>query len=388
MTLAAAGLPPVLRPLMFGNFVIGTGVMVVPGTLNQISASLRVDAATAGQLISASALMMAVTAPLLAAVVAGWDRRRLLALSLLWFGLLHIACALVREMELLLPLRVLAAISPAVFTPQAASCVGLLVPPQQRGRAITFIFMGWSLASVFGMPLASYVGGVLGWQSAFVLVGVMSLAAAAWVWRALPDRIRTPALSLAHWGQTLRSPALMLCVAVTMMSSAGQFIVFAYFAPYWDQRLGITPGELSLLFLAFGAFGLAGNLLMTRHLNQLGTDRAVLLGLGGIALSLLLWPLGETLLLAILVCVPWALGCFATNSVQQARLVGLAPTLASASIALNSSAMYIGQALGSTSGGGLISALGFGPLHWGALAGVMAAMALSVLASRQGPRPS
>ena len=76
----SAPLPALVWPLLFGNFVIGTGVMVVPGTLNEISASLDVSVATAGQLISAGAVLMALGAPLLAAVVAGWDRRRLLAL--------------------------------------------------------------------------------------------------------------------------------------------------------------------------------------------------------------------------------------------------------------------------------------------------------------------
>ncbi|MFL6664918.1 MAG: MFS transporter, partial [Rhizobacter sp.] len=64
--------------LLFGNFVIGCGVMVVVGTLNEISSGLAVSVATAGQLISAGALLMCVGAPLFAAFVAGWDRRRLL----------------------------------------------------------------------------------------------------------------------------------------------------------------------------------------------------------------------------------------------------------------------------------------------------------------------
>jgi predicted MFS family arabinose efflux permease len=50
---------------------------------------------------------------------------------------------------------VLAVISPAIFTPQAAASVGLLVSPAQRGRAVTFVFLGWSVASVMGMPLSA-----------------------------------------------------------------------------------------------------------------------------------------------------------------------------------------------------------------------------------------
>ncbi len=382
MSAAGARLPPVLWPLLFGNFVIGTGVMVVPGTLNELSASLNVSAASAGQLISSGAFMMAVAAPLFAAVVAGWDRRRLLALSLLWYGLLHAACALADSLATLLPLRVLAVVAPAVFTPQAAACVGLLVPLEQRGRAITFIFLGWSVASVLGMPLASFIGGTLGWRQAFLMVALMSAVGAAWAWKTLPDSIRPPALSRAAWLETLRSRALMLCVGVTVLSAAGQFVMFSYFAPYWHQRLGVTPGQLSLLFLAFGSFGLLGHVLMMRYIGRLGADRAVLLGLAGIATSLLAWPLGSTLLLAMLVSIPWALGCFSTNSAQQARLVGLAPALASASVALNTSALYIGQALGAALGGLVIAGGDFDALSWVGLVGVTLALGVSALAGR------
>lgn len=380
---AEAPLPRVLWALMFGNFVIGSGVMVVPGTLNDISASLSVSVAGAGQLISAGALLMCIGAPLFAAVVAGWDRRRLLVLTMLWYGLLHVACTFASSFVGLLPLRVLTMAAPAIFTPQAAACVGLLVPPEQRGRAITFVFLGWSVASVLGMPLGAYVGGTLGWRAAFAMVGVLAVVSAAWIWRAMPNGVKPPPLSLAAWKEVLGSPALMLCVLVTVLYSAGQFVLFAYFAPYYKVRIGITPGELSLLFAWFGAFGLLGNILLSRHVDRLGAARCVLIGISLMATSLLLWPLGTSLWLAALVSIPWALGCFSSNSSQQARLVGMAPALAAGSIALNTSAMYAGQAVGAASGGWLISRDLMGALNWVGLAILVVAMGVSVAASRR-----
>jgi predicted MFS family arabinose efflux permease len=379
-------MPAVLWPLLFGNFVIGTGVMSVPGTLNEISTSLEVSVATAGQLISAGALLMCLGAPLLAALVAGWDRRRLLALSMAWYALLHLACALAPGFGWLLVLRVLALIPPAIFTPQAAASVGLLVPPEQRGRAITFIFLGWSLASVLGMPLSAYVGGTLGWRSAFGVVAVLSVVSAAWVWRSVPDGVKPPALSLAAWQETFRSRALMVGVAVTVLSAGGQFVQFSYFAPYFKQKLGLSPGELSLYFMCFGAFGLLGNIVMSRYIDRIGAPRAVMVGLGLMAASLLAFPLGTSLLLASAVSVPWALGCFSSNSAQQARLVGIAPALASATVALNSSALYAGQAIGAATGGWLIIRHGMDSLHWAAFAGVLAAMGASALAAHYARR--
>jgi predicted MFS family arabinose efflux permease len=377
-----AALPTVLWSLLFGNFMIGTGVMVVPGTLNEISASLEVPVAAAGQLISAGALLMCLGAPLMAAVVAGWDRRRLLALSMVWYGAMHLACTLAPNFAALLPLRVLTMIAPAIFTPQAAACVGLLVPAEDRGRSITFIFVGWSVASVLGMPIGAYVGGTFGWRAAFALIGLLCLLSAFLVWRAMPDDVKPPALSAAAWRETLRSPALMLCVLVTVLYSAGQFVLFSYFAPYYKQVLGTTPGQLGLLLMWFGAFGFIGNMLMSRYIDRLGASRAVMIGIIAMAISLLAWPLGTSLALAAVVAIPWALGCFSSNSAQQARLVGIAAPLAAASIALNTSAMYAGQAIGAGAGGWLIAQGRMGVLHWAGLAGLLLAMAVSAWATR------
>jgi predicted MFS family arabinose efflux permease len=377
-----AALPTVLWSLLFGNFMIGTGVMVVPGTLNEISASLEVPVAAAGQLISAGALLMCLGAPLMAAVVAGWDRRRLLALSMVWYGAMHLACTLAPNFAALLPLRVLTMIAPAIFTPQAAACVGLLVPAEDRGRSITFIFVGWSVASVLGMPIGAYLGGTFGWRAAFALIGLLCLVSAFWVWRAMPDNVKPPALSAAAWRETLRSPALMLCVLVTVLYSAGQFVLFSYFAPYYKQVLGTTPGQLGLLLMWFGAFGFIGNMLMSRYIDRLGASRAVMIGIIAMAISLLAWPLGTSLALAAVVAIPWALGCFSSNSAQQARLVGIAAPLAAASIALNTSAMYAGQAIGAGAGGWLIAQGRMGVLHWAGLAGLLLAMAVSAWATR------
>lgn len=385
--MSASPLPRALWALMVGNFVIGTGVMVVPGTLNDISRSLGVSIPQAGQLITAAAILMGLGAPLFATLVAGWDRRRLLAWSLVWYGLLHAACALAPNYAALLPLRVLAVVAPAVFTPQAAASVGLLVGAEHRGRAITFVFLGWSVASVMGMPLSAWIGGEVGWRWAFGLVAVMAMASGAWVWREMPDGIRPAALSREAWGRTLGSAPLMAAVAVTLLSAFGQFTLFSYFAPYFAQTLGLGGAGLSLLFLWFGAFGLLGNVAVTRQIDRIGAPRAVLITLGLIASSLLLWPLGRGVVwLQALVMVPWALGCFAANSAQQARLVGLSPALAPATVALNTSAMYGGQALGAALGGLMIAQGLMLQLQWVGLAVLGVAMAVSGWAGRLGQR--
>ena len=383
MSIAAPAMPRALWALMVGNFVIGTGVMVVPGTLTDISTSLGVSIPQAGQLITAAAILMGLGAPAFASLVAGWDRRRLLALSLIWYGLLTGACALAPNYAALLPLRVLAVIAPAIFTPQAAASVGLLVSPEQRGRAITFVFLGWSVASVMGMPLAAWIGGEFGWRWAFGLVALMSFASGWWVWREMPNGIKPAALSRLSWQATLGSAPLMMAVGVTLLGGFGQFVLFSYFAPYMAQTLGLGGGGLSLLFLWFGAFGLLGNVIMSRWIDRIGAPKSVQIALGAMALSLLLWPLGQAgLWQQALVMVPWALGCFSMNSAQQARLVHMSPALAPATVALNSSGIYGGQALGAALGGVMIAQGHMLRLNEVGLWVLLLAMALSAWAAR------
>ncbi len=136
------------------------------------------------------------------------------------------------------------------------------------------------------------------------------------------------------------------------------------------------------MFAWFGVFGFLGNLWVTRNIERLGPARTVLLAVGSMALSLLIWPLGTTLPLTALVLIPWALGCFSANSAQQARLSGIAPALTSGSIALNTSAMYAGQAIGASGGGWLIAQGHMSNLHWAGLAGLLLAMLISTLAAR------
>jgi len=369
--------------LMFGNFVIGCGVMSAAGTLNDIARSLEVSVALAGQLIAIAAATMAFGAPLLAGWVAGFDRRRLLALALLWYGAGHVLSALMPSYAALWPVRAVTMLAAAVFTPQAAAAIGFMAPVHERGRAITFVFLGWSVASVVGLPMSAWIGETFGWGVAFDTIGVLALLAAVWVYAVMPDGVRPAALSLRAWKDVLTNPVLMAMVLVTALSGAGQFTLFSYLAPYYKQALRANTEQITLLLMWFGAFGLVGNVVLTRVIDRVGPNRAVAVTLSLIAVSLLAWPLGASLASMAVVLVPWALGCFSSNSTQQARLSIAAPALAPALMALNTSAIYLGQAAGAASGGWLIAHGGYGPLNWCGLAWLLVAIALSLWAGRR-----
>jgi DHA1 family inner membrane transport protein len=369
--------------LLAGNFVIGCGVMVVGGTLNDLTRSLNISVTQGGHLIAIAALMMGVGAPLLAAAVAHIDRRKLLTWTMVWYAAGHALCALAPNYDWLWPVRALTVLSAAVFTPQAAATMGFMSTPARRGRHITFVFMGWSIASVAGMPMAAWIGERMGWRVAMMMVAVGALLAAWLVRQTLPSGIRPPALSMRAWRKVFRSPLLMAVVLVTACQSAGQFTVLAYAAPLYKNAFHASPEEISLMFAWFGGLALAGNLVLNRVVDRLGAAPAVTFTLSMMLVSLLLWPLGSTLPLLALVLLPWALSGFATNSGQQARLGGLSPRLAPALMALNTSAIYLGHAIGASGGGWVLTHHGYGQLHWLGLVWMSVAWGLSWWAQRE-----
>ncbi|RYF17469.1 MAG: MFS transporter [Comamonadaceae bacterium] len=382
-TAAGAGLPSTRRALLFGNFVIGAGLQVVAGTLQDLSRSLGVSIATAGQLISIAAIVVCVAAPLAAWLGRGRDMRRLLAFALLWYGIGHAACAVAPGYLTLGVARALSMLAAALFTPQAAAAIAVMTPPQERSSAIAFIFIGWSASAVIGAPISSYVGEVLGWRLAFGLVAGLALLAAAVLWRSMPSGVNTPPASAASWKAALREPALMAIVLVTALQGAGQFTVLSYFLPFCKQMLQATAAEVSLAYLWFGALGVTGNVLLVRLVGRMGPARSVNLVLFGIAVSLAAWPLVTTMPALLLLVVPWGLACFASNSAQQARLGHLAPQLTPALMAMNTSAIYLGQAMGAAGGGAVLASHGLGALGPAALAWMLAALTLSVWAARR-----
>lgn len=371
-----------LVALMLGNFAIGTAVMLAAGVLNEISAAFGVGPAQAGLLVTAGALVMGVGAPLVAGLVGEVDRRNLLALSLIGMGLAHVACATLTDFQALLLVRSVALIVPALYTAQAAAACRFLAPTHAQGRAIGFVFVGWSLAAVLGVPLCTALAGRFGWSAGFVAVGSISVLSGLLLFKAMPPGVRPPQMSLAQWHAALRSAPIMICILATAMASTAQFVLFTYLAPSFKLAFDATSQDVAVYFAAYGVVGVAGSVAMATIVDRIGAHRAAFVGFAAMGTSFVLWPLVTDLASAIVMSIPWALACFASNSAQQARLAALAPALTAGSVALNSAAMYGGQAAGSALGGWLIAIGWIDRLHLTAAAGIVLALWVSQRASR------
>ena len=369
--------------LMFGNFIIGTGVLLPAGLLNDFTADFSISASRAGMMLFVGGLVVGIGAPVFAALTSRIDRRLILTAALLLYAAGHVAAALAQGFELQLFIRAVTVVGAAVYTPQAASTVGLLVPPEKRAGAIAFIFIGWSAASVAGIPLGTLLSDILGWRMVYAVMAGLSALAALCVWLTLRPKLFVTPLSLAAWKETFSSPLLWLVFMVTLFSMSGQFTMFSYIAPILRDGFAATPANISIMFAVVGIAGVTGNTIASRVVTRFGIDRVIAIAL----LSLCVGFLGFVLVWgqifpAMVAGIFWGLGSFSSNSLQQSRLVALAPHLAAATVALNTSVVYLGQSVGSVAGGRMIDAGNMIATPFVALGFMVLALALSVLAER------
>jgi predicted MFS family arabinose efflux permease len=371
-----------LWSLTLGNFAIGTGVMIVPGMLNDLSAGLAVSPAAIGMLISAFAMTICIGGPFLAGWTSAIDRRKLLTASLLLYAVMHLLAAIAPGYNTLLVVRMVTAVGAALFTAQAAATAGLMVPPETRGKAIGLVFLGWSIAAVVGTPLGAWLGAHIGWRPTMGLVGLLAALFAAGVWLQIPDKLFVAPMDRAAWKSLVTNTPLLLAISVTAIQALGMFSVFSYMALVLKDFIGATPTAISLVFLCFGATGVIGNVLGARMMDRIGPTRVGLAAMACMLVALMAWPLTRgSLPVTIVLTLIWGLGCFAVNSAQQARLVAMAPALASASVALNSSAIYFGQAAGAFIGGVIVTTRSTGDLSKFGAVPMGLAMLVSLLAA-------
>jgi MFS transporter, DHA1 family, inner membrane transport protein len=353
--------PPVIRArvnrfaptaLMLGNVVTGCSVLAPAGMLGELSSGLDVSIRTAGLLITFGAIMLCIGSPVTAWLTSRIERRTLLTVTLAVLALSNFASALAPDYASLLAIRLVMLAVGALYTPQAAGTGALIVPAERRGSTIAYIFLGWSLAAAVGLPLITFIASRYGWRAVYGSIGLMGCVSfLLLVWR-LPRGLMGTPVDLKTWADIGRNRLIMLLLSITTLQMSGQFVVFTFMGPLLARLTGAGPDAIGLVFAVYGVCGVIGTAIGSRIVDSWGAWKTsvlftvlLLAGVAGWALSAGIYPL-----MAVSVAI-WGLGFASTNSMQQVRLVGAAPSLASASVSLNTSVLYIGQAVGSAIGG-------------------------------------
>jgi predicted MFS family arabinose efflux permease len=365
---------------MLGNLVTGCSVLAPAGMLSELSEGFAISISTAGLLITFGAVMLCVASPLTAWLTSRIERRSLLSVTLAVLALGNLASSLAPSYASLLAVRIVMLAIGALYTPQAAGTAAMIVPTDKRGSAIAYVFLGWSLAAAAGLPLITSVASRYGWQAAYGAISALGVFSALFLaWR-LPGRLTGTPVVLKTWLALGRNRIVVLLLLITTLQMCGQFVVFTFMGPLLRTLTEAGPHEIGLVFAVYGICGFLGVLLATRIVDSWGAyptsvlfTTLVLAGIVGWALSAgVYWPM----LGAVSV---WGLGFASTNSMQQVRLVAAAPPLAPASVSLNTSVLYIGQAMGSAIGGLLYAHELFRGLGFVAAAFVALALTLVIL---------
>jgi MFS transporter, DHA1 family, inner membrane transport protein len=207
--------------------------------------------------------------------------------------------------------------------------------------------------------------------------------AMAGVWLSLKPGLYVQPLQLSSWLAVFKNPLMLCILVVTLFSMSGQFTLVSYLAPTMREAFGATPNGIAVLFAVFGAAGIAGNYLATQAVGRFGVDRAVLVALCSLIVGMgLVGLFFGNYVMACVGGVVWGLGSFSSNSLQQSRLVAVTPSLAAATVALNTSAVFLGQSVGSATGGFVIKNGISASIAWTAVGFFVLAVVFSLLAEK------
>ncbi len=372
-----------LLALALGTFAIGTGSFVFAGLLEGVAADLSVSVGTAGHLVTVFAVTYAISSPVLVTLTGSVPPRRILLVAMSVFALANAVAVFAPTFELLLLCRAVAACGAAAFTPTALAVASSLAPPEERGRAISFITGGLTIAFVVGIPLGSLIGTLSNWRMTFVMVALLGAVAAVGI-RTLPRVETPPVVSFGERVETLRQPALLAALSLTALGLMGAFVLFTYISPLLAEITGFGGVGVSGLLFLFGVSAIFGNSLGGYGADHIGYARLaatvlVLLFFALLAFSFLVFSSGSALAIpgALIALAVWGVAGFAFTPLQQYRVAQLAPRVRNVALSLNASAIYLGQGVGAGLGALALDYGSLGALGW--VGAICVALALVLL---------
>jgi MFS transporter, DHA1 family, inner membrane transport protein len=374
--LRQAALP--LSALSLGMLSVGTTSLVVLGLAQSMTAGLGVSAGAAGTLITAFAFTYAIAAPFLQFALGGRiDQRGLIVGGLCILGAGSLWGAFASSFHELALSRTLAALGGAVVGPTSAAVGAVLVTEQQRGRALAIVFAGFTLATVIGVPAATWLDLRLGWRGALGGVGALALVSSVAVGLTVRRGGDRKPLHPRVFLRLLRRLPVAAALGTSTMHLAAQFTIYALMAALLVDRFGLQAPQLPMAILMFGLGGVLGNAAAGMLADRFGAGHTVLASFAGLAAIFILLSFPLPPMVAALAVA----GCAASGTLftapQQVRLTALVPPQEHAAVlALNASAGSIGLSIGSTAAGLTYGSYGLGGLPAAALLLLLVAIGL------------
>ncbi|PIA74666.1 MFS transporter [Ectopseudomonas toyotomiensis] len=347
---------PPLVALSIGAFGIGVTEFAPMGMLPGIASDLGVSIPAAGLLVSAYALGVLLGAPLMTLTTGKIPRRYLLIGLMAIFTLGNLMSALATDYTSLLIARVVTSLNHGAFFGVGSIVAASVVAPDKRAGAVAAMFMGLTLATIGGVPLAAWFGEVLGWRTAFWGITGLGVLAMLALWFALPNVPLPKSDGVLAEIRVLGRGPVLAALALTVIGSSAMFTVFTYIAPILSSETHASTAFITAMLVLYGIGLTLGNVWGGKAADR-SVDRTLIVSLSALILVLLAftvlmrWPLPAAV--AILI---WGIASFAIVPPLQMRVMKAAKAAPNLASAVNIGAFNLGNAIGAALGGAVIKA--------------------------------
>ncbi|WP_416828244.1 MFS transporter [Ectobacillus polymachus] len=336
------------------TFVLGTSEFVIVGILTDISSGLHMTNTKAGTLVSAFAITFAIATPLIMSATSHFPKRKWMLFLIGSFTVLNALCVISTSYIMILSLRIMTAIVSGVLISLAMIVASETMPVEKRGLAISFVFGGFTLANVVGVPIGTVISEWYGWNATFMLttfLGGLAFLASFFV---LPNKLSQMRSSIRDQFSLLTKPRILMAFFIPALGFGATYAVFTYLVPIL-KGMGAPNHAISLILFGYGFISIFSNILagkIASH-NAIGRLRFVFL-VQAVVLTSLFWTtnhfilglvnIGLMSLMAILLTTSTQLYLIDLAGIYQPKATGLAASLMPV-------ASNVGIAFGSALGG-------------------------------------
>lgn len=371
------------------SFLVGTSEYVISGMLDKIAGSLGVTVAAAGQLITIFSLVYAIGTPVMMALTAKLDRRKLMIYALGLFVIGNIISFLVQGYGLFAAARVIMALGAGTVVVTALTIAAKIAPPGKQASSLATVIMGFTAALIIGVPIGRTVSDAFGWKVVFAGIAAIGIIAMLIIRFALPEIKGDKPVPLIQQFSLLKKRKVAVGLAITFFWLGGYSVAYTYLSPYLLNVTHIGSGILSTLLLIFGVASLAGSKAGGFSADKWGARMTLTGGMALHAIMLMLLPFVTHSAFGAAAVLIFSSPPGHQEPAQQYHLATMEPESSGVLLGLNQSVMQLAMAAGAGIGGLVVTHLSLASVTWIGSAGVVIAMCgVLSLASLTSEKPS
>ncbi|MGY0434780.1 MFS transporter [Bacillus rugosus] len=278
--------------LTMGVFAAGSEELVISPLLPDLAKAFNSDVSILALSISIYGVMIFIGAPLLVPLGDKYSRELSLMAGLMIFIIGTVICALAQNIFFFFLGRALSGLAAGAFVPTAYAVVGDRVPYTYRGKVMGLIVSSWSLALIFGVPLGSFIGGVLHWRWTFWIFALMGVLVVLLILlemrrhaehkNSAKEEQEEPA---GTFRDALKVPRVPVYITITFCNMIGFYGMYSFLGSYLQDVF--TGGNTAAgLFIMIYGIGFSMSVITGKIADRIGKMRSLFIALGVISVLL------------------------------------------------------------------------------------------------------